>query len=89
MNLQESYEEYAKTNREITILKAKQRDIIDNINENHLEEVHKTFNSVVKIGDDAFSLVPVIDNQCKKHKEDKDRKLFEFKVQPTKIFEAT
>lgn len=86
MNLEELYGEYTKADLEIAALKKKQKGIVTDINNNHLEEVHKTSNTVVIINDEAHTLTPVIDRESKNSKEDKDRKIFEFKVEPTKIF---
>ncbi len=86
MNLQENYEEYTKADREIAALKSKQKEIIKDINDNHLEEVHKTANHVVMLETEAYTLMPIIDRSSKSENEDKNRKIFELKVQPTVIF---
>ncbi len=87
MNLQESYENYAKADQEIAVLKAKQREIVKDINDNHLEEVHKALNHVVVLDTKAYTLIPIIDRGSKNTQEDKDKKIFELKVQSTVIFD--
>lgn len=83
MNYQENLEAYVEVNKEFETLREREKEIVAEINNNHIESVLKTDNSIVEVDGESFALSVVMDRDAKKKGEDK---VFKFKIHSAKIY---